>query len=93
MLLVRFLYYFLTSQGPVGRLQSVMTGVTLIVMGLLLGLIGIVSDLIAANRHVVEDIQYRIRKMELGGGGAAGEEREGAAPESPRPTAVAGRKT
>ena len=92
-LVLRFLYYFLTSQGPVGKLQSVLTGVTLIAMGLLLGLIGIVSDLIAANRQVVEDIQYRIRRMELGGDMAAGERREDAAAGSTRPTAVAGRNT
>ena len=92
-LLVRFLFYFLTSAGPVGKLQSLLTGAILLAMGLLLGLIGIVSDLIAANRQLVEDIQYRVRRMELGGARPAGERAEESAPETARPTAVAGGKT
>ena len=90
-LLLRYLYYFLTSTGPVGKLQSVLVGATLVGMGLLLGLIGVVSDLIAANRQLAEDIQYRIRRMELAAGGSAAEKRDGAGPESSRPTAVGGR--
>ncbi|HYS04811.1 MAG TPA: glycosyltransferase family 2 protein [Candidatus Dormibacteraeota bacterium] len=92
-LLLRFLYYFLTSEGPVGKLQSLLTGAILLAMGLLLGLIGIVSDLIAANRQVVEDIQYRIRRMELGSPRISGERAEEQSPETSRPTAVAGRET
>ena len=92
-LLLRFLYYFLTSGGPVGKLQSLLAGAILVAMGLMLGLIGVVSDLIAANRQLVEDIQYRVRRMELGGARAAGERAEESAPGTSRPTAVAGRKT
>jgi len=92
-LLVRFLFYFLTSAGPVGKLQSLLTGAILLAMGLLLGLIGIVSDLIAANRQLVEDIQYRIRRMELGSARSAGDRAAQPAPETSRPTAVAGRQT
>lgn len=65
LLVARFLYYHLTSAGPGGRLQSLLTGITLVVLGCVLGLIGIVSDLIAASRQLSEDIQYRLRRMEL----------------------------
>ena len=92
-LLLRFFYYFLISGGPVGKLQSLLTGATLLAMGLMLGLIGIVSDLIAANRQLVEDIQYRIRRMELEGARGGREKIEDSAPAAPGPTAVAGRKT
>ena len=92
-LLLRFLYYFLTSGGPVGKLQSLLAGAILVAMGLMLGLIGVVSDLIAANRQLVEDIQYRVRRMELRGARPAGERAEESAPETARPTAVAGGKT
>jgi len=91
-LLLRFLYIFLTSGAPVGKLQSLLTGAILVAMGLLLGLIGIVSDLIAANRQLVEDIQYRIRRMELRGTLAAEVAVEDSEPNESRPTAV-GRKT
>ena len=65
LLVLRFLYYFMTSPGPVGKLQSLLIGAALVGMGLLLGLIGIVSDVMAANRQLTEDIQFRIRRMEL----------------------------
>jgi glycosyltransferase involved in cell wall biosynthesis len=93
LLLVRFLFYLLTTGGPVGKLQSLLAGVTLIGMGLLLGLIGVVSDLIAANRQLVEDIQYRVRRMELTNGRGVAEKGEVAEPQPPRPTVVGGRST
>ena len=91
LLLVRFLYYTLTSAGPVGKTQSLLTGVTLIAMGLLLGLIGVVSDLIAANRQLVEDIQYRLRRMELEGPRKEAEVLETTRLEACPPKALAGR--
>ena len=63
-ILLRFLYYYLTTEGPTGRLQSLLMGVTLLAMGIFIGLIGVVSDVIAANRQLLEDVQYRLRKME-----------------------------
>jgi glycosyltransferase involved in cell wall biosynthesis len=92
-MLFRFLYYFLTSTGPVGKLQSLLAGAILVAMGLMLGLIGVVSDLIAANRQLVEDIQYRIRRMELRGVRPGAREIEEPAAETSRPTAVLGRKS
>ena len=92
-LLLRFLYYFLAAgAGPVGKLQSLLVGASLSAMGLLLVLIGVVSDLIAANRHLAEDIQYRIRRMELENLKRGGEGIESRASKSAGPTAVAGRK-
>lgn len=92
-LLLRFLYYFLTSGGPVGKIQSLLAGGTLVAMGLLLGLIGIVSDLMAASRQLVEDVQYRIRRMELEDARGARERAERSGPEASAPKVVAGRKT
>ncbi len=90
-LLLRFLYYFLTSGGPVGKIQSLLTGGLLLAMGLLLGLIGVVSDLMAASRQLAEDIQYRIRRMELENARAGRERAERSPQEASGPTAVAGR--
>jgi glycosyltransferase involved in cell wall biosynthesis len=91
-LLLRFLYFFMTSAAPIGKLQSLLTGAILVAMGLLLGLIGIVSDLIAANRQLVEDIQYRIRRMELGIARASGESSKGSSTKESSAAAV-GRQT
>jgi glycosyltransferase involved in cell wall biosynthesis len=97
LLVLRFLYYFLFAEAPVGRVQSLLVGATLMAMGLMLGLIGIVSDLMAANRLLIEDIQYRIRRMEAGGAGAArgragGAARGGIADPGPARTVDAGRE-
>ena len=89
-LLLRFLYYYLASDAPVGKLQSVLTGGTLLAMGLLLGLIGVVSDLMAVNRRLTEDIQYRIRRMEIEQARGDRERSEAAARAPSGPTAVAG---
>ncbi|HZM69614.1 MAG TPA: glycosyltransferase family 2 protein [Candidatus Cryosericum sp.] len=91
-LLLRFLYYFLTSDAPVGKLQSLLTGGTLLAMGLLLGLIGVVSDLMAVNRRLAEDIQYRIRRMEIEQARGDRERSEAAAQAPSGPTAVVGGK-
>jgi glycosyltransferase involved in cell wall biosynthesis len=73
-LILRFVYYYLTRPGPTGHVQSLLAGVVLCAVGVLTVLIGIVSDLMAANRMLAEDIQYRLRKLELGR--AAGESRD-----------------
>jgi glycosyltransferase involved in cell wall biosynthesis len=90
-LLLRFLYYFLTSAGPMGRIQSLVTGATLVAMGLMLGLIGVVSDLMAANRQLVEDVQYRIRRMEVERAGETAQRMENRVVEESGATARTGR--
>jgi glycosyltransferase involved in cell wall biosynthesis len=63
--LIRFFYYFLATEGPTGHVQSLLVGAGLVGIGVFIALIGVVSDLIASNRQLMEDIQYRIRRMEL----------------------------
>jgi len=92
LLLLRFFYFVLTAAGPVGKIQSMLAGVALLAMGLLLGLIGIVSDLISASRQLAEDIQYRIRRMELTAGGASQERGEESGAQPSRPAAVGERQ-
>jgi len=47
-----------------GHIQSLILGCTLIVVGFLTFMIGLVSDLMAANRRILSDTQYHIRRME-----------------------------
>jgi hypothetical protein len=60
---VRFLYFFLTGGGG-GHLQSVMIGGVLLVIGFFCMLGGVIADLIADNRRLLEDMLYRVRRME-----------------------------
>jgi glycosyltransferase involved in cell wall biosynthesis len=65
LLIARFFFYYFTAAGPSGHNQSFLAGTALTILGAVTILIGVVSDLIAANRQLLEDVQYRLRKMEL----------------------------
>jgi glycosyltransferase involved in cell wall biosynthesis len=62
---LRFLYYFLTGSGA-GHIQSLLLTVLLIIIGFQTVLIGLLADLIAANRSLVEEVLFRMRRLELG---------------------------
>lgn len=59
----RFLYFYFSGNGS-GHIQSLIFAAVLLMLGFQTGVIGLQADLIAANRKLLEDIQYRVRKME-----------------------------
>ena len=61
---IRFLYYYLAGQG-VGMVQSLILTAVLLIVGFQTCLIGLVADLIAFNRKILEETLYRVRRMEL----------------------------
>lgn len=61
---VRFLYDYL-SVGGEGHIQSLILASVLLIIGVQTVLIGLVADLIAANRALVEDTLLRVRELEL----------------------------
>jgi glycosyltransferase involved in cell wall biosynthesis len=64
--LLRFLYFHFTGQAGIGRhVQSLIFGGTLLTIGFLLFVLGVVADLIAANRMLVEETMYRVKRMEI----------------------------
>ena len=65
LLIARFFYFYFTAEGSSGHTQSFLAGTALSILGAVTILFGVVSDLMAANRQLVEDVQYRLRKMEL----------------------------
>jgi glycosyltransferase involved in cell wall biosynthesis len=68
---LRFLYYYLTTPWEQGKLQSLILAAVLLIVGFQIVLIGLVADVISANRKLLEDLLYRVRSMELGDTGAA----------------------
>jgi len=62
---IRFLYYYLTGQG-VGHIQSLILASILLGIGFQIGLVAFVADLLGVNRQLMEDIQYRLRKIDMG---------------------------
>lgn len=64
--LARFLAFGISEgRWPIGHQQSLIFGGTLITIGVLIGLIGLLADLIASSRRLLEDTLYRVKKMEL----------------------------
>jgi glycosyltransferase involved in cell wall biosynthesis len=64
-LLLRFMWFYLSSQSPSGHIQSLILAVILIVIGGLVWLAGIIADLIAVNRRLLEELTERQRRRSL----------------------------
>jgi uncharacterized membrane protein YiaA len=58
---IRYFYYYLQGNGA-GHVQSVILAAILLIVGFQTFLIGLVADLISANRKLNEEILYRIKK-------------------------------
>jgi glycosyltransferase involved in cell wall biosynthesis len=60
----RYLYYWAIGQGG-GHVQSVILAAVLLIVGFQVLLIGLLADLIAFNRKILEEVLYRVRRMEI----------------------------
>jgi hypothetical protein len=58
---LRFLYFYATGHGE-GHVQSVILAGVLLGMGFQTLLIGFIADLLAANRKMLEDIRYMLKR-------------------------------
>ncbi len=61
---LRFLYFYFTGDGG-GHIQSLILSAVLMLIGFQVGMIGLLADLIRGNRVIIEDVQYRVKKMEI----------------------------
>jgi glycosyltransferase involved in cell wall biosynthesis len=61
---VRFLYLFLFVE-PTGHVQSLILTAILTITGFQVLLIGLLADLVSANRRIQEDALYRLKRLEL----------------------------
>ena len=60
---IRYLVLFFMNHAG-GHVQSLILACILILMGFMTMIIGLQADIIAANRKLLEDIQYHVRKMD-----------------------------
>ncbi|MDZ7725113.1 MAG: glycosyltransferase family 2 protein [candidate division KSB1 bacterium] len=60
---LRFLYFYVT-QGGAGHIQSLILTAILLLLGVQIFIIGLLADIIGSNRSLIENILYRIKKME-----------------------------
>lgn len=61
---LRFLFFYFNNQGG-GHIQSVILAAILLIVGFQVGLIGMLADLIGFNRKILEEVLYRLRRLEL----------------------------
>ena len=61
---MRWLYFYFT-QPVTGHVQSLIISAILLIVGFQILMIGLVADLIRANRKISEEVLFRIRKIEL----------------------------
>lgn len=60
----RFLYYYLSGNGS-GHIQSLILSSILLGIGFQTMLTAFLADLLAVNRRLMEDVQYRVKKLEF----------------------------
>ena len=60
---LRFIYFFILGQGG-GHIQSVILAAVLFIVGFQVLLIGLLADLIGFNRKILEELLYRLRRLE-----------------------------
>lgn len=58
---IRYLGYFFHGVGD-GHIQSLLLAVMMILLGFMIGIVGLQADVIAANRKLLEDIRYEVKK-------------------------------
>jgi len=67
LLSIRFLYFYISGNGA-GHVQSLILSAVLLLVGFQIVLIGLLADIIASNRRLIEEVLYRMRKREVGNG-------------------------
>ncbi len=61
---LRFLYFLYIGE-TVGHVQSLILSAILLIVGFQTLLVGIISDLVASNRKLIEETLARVRRMEI----------------------------
>jgi len=61
-----FYFYFTLSHVQTGHIQSLIIAAVFLVIGFQVYLFGLLADITAKNRRIMEDVLLRIKKMEMG---------------------------
>lgn len=61
---IRFLFFYFGGSGS-GHIQSLILAAVLLIIGFQLGTLGLIADLISSNRKLLEDVLYRVKKLEI----------------------------
>lgn len=61
---LRYLYFFILGKSS-GHIQSIILSAILLIVGFQVLLIGLVADLIGFNRKILEEVLYRLRRIDV----------------------------
>lgn len=61
---LRFIYFYMT-RGGAGHVQSLILSAIFLLLGFQIMVAGLYADIIAANRRLLEEALYKIRKCEM----------------------------
>lgn len=61
---IRFILFYFSGTGD-GHVQSLLLAVMMIIIGVQTFVTGLQADIISANRKLLEDIQFRMKKLEI----------------------------
>lgn len=61
---VRFLIFYIGGTGA-GHIQSLILASTLMLLGFQTFILGLLADIISANRKILEDVQYHVRRLDF----------------------------
>jgi glycosyltransferase involved in cell wall biosynthesis len=70
---LRFSYYYFFTTYAAGMIQSLILSAVLMIVGFQVVLIGLLADVLSGTRKLLEDLLYRVRRMELEGHPPPGE--------------------
>lgn len=59
---IRFLVFYFNGRSS-GHIQSLILACTLLIIGFMTFIIGLLADVLSANRKIMEDVQYHVRKL------------------------------
>ena len=59
---IRFMVFYMNGYG-IGHTQSLILACTLIIIGFVTFVIGMLADVISANRKILEDVQYHLKRQ------------------------------
>jgi glycosyltransferase involved in cell wall biosynthesis len=62
-LVMRYFYFFFTNQNPAGHIQSLIFASVLITIGFLVGVLGLLTDLVCSTRKLTEESLLKLKKL------------------------------
>lgn len=61
---LRFIYYYIVTGGVSGYIQSLVIGTGLMTLAFMMGLVGMLAELLASNRRLLEEVMVRVRRLD-----------------------------